>query len=143
MKVEKLPHELFLKTFEWVPRIAINVHVEDESGAVLLTQRAIEPKKGSWHYPGSFLLKNETIQNCIERVVTTELGAEIESGSELLGVFENLDADPRGHVVDVVYRVKLLGAMHATEETKALQFFHVLPEDISFHHDAVLKSLGF
>ena len=56
-KPERLPEKEFLETFKNVPRLAVNLLITDQNGRVLLTRRNIPPFLGSWHFPGSFLLK--------------------------------------------------------------------------------------
>lgn len=58
---KRLSQEEFLETFKNVPRVAINLIITDIDNKVLLTRRNISPCLGEWHFPGSFLLKNETI----------------------------------------------------------------------------------
>jgi 8-oxo-dGTP diphosphatase len=142
----KLPLEQFLETFTWAPRLALCVHVQNSRGEVALAQRAIEPGKGSWHYPGSFLLKDEPLRECLARVLESELGiVRSDFNSELIGLFENLDRDPRGHVVDAVYRITYSDdvVVNATQETQSAAFFAKIPEDMAFGHDTYLESLGF
>jgi ADP-ribose pyrophosphatase YjhB (NUDIX family) len=141
--VKRLPHESFLKTFELVPRVAINLLVENQDGNLLLAKRAIPPSPDVWHFPGSFLLKGETIQACLIRIAKDEINLELKGEPELAGVFEDLDKDPRGHVIDVVYRIRLKAdiSLKPTQETKELHFFKKIPTQIGFNHRETLLKL--
>lgn len=102
----KLPFDQFLKTFEFVPRMAVNLLVVRTDEAILLTRRKKPPFAGSWHLPGSFLLKGESLMECVHRVAKEEIGMDV-TGIELAGAFDDLAGDPRGHVVDMVYRCRI------------------------------------
>jgi len=144
---KKLPLSVFLKTFKNVPRLAINLIVTDKQNKVLLTRRNIEPSKGCWHFPGSYLLKNELIAEAQARIARDELGLELKKNESisLLGVFEDMDGDPRGHVIDVMYGFKLDNGREvgSTKESLEVKFFDKLPDNIGFNHRETLKKLGF
>ena len=138
-----LPLKLFLKTFEYVPRLAISLVVANRNGEVLLARRAMSPKKGFWHLPGGFVLRDESLRRCTQRVVKKELGVTISStAAKFMGVFENLHKDPRGHVVDLVYKMKI-DAPRPTEETQEVKYFKKLPSSIAFGHSNILRKLGY
>lgn len=141
---QKLPYDEFLKTFEKVPRVAISLFIENSNKEVLLAKRAISPGENTWHLPGSFILKGERIKDCIKRILENELGFQKEFTYKVANVFEDLDKDPRGHVIDMVYRVEATSDMQVlpTLETKEAMYFKSLPEHIGFNHLEVLHRLG-
>lgn len=141
---QKLPYDEFLKTFEKVPRVAISLLIENSEGLVLLTKRSISPEAGAWHLPGSFILKGESIEECVARILKTEAGHDGAHTYKVENVFEDLDKDPRGHVIDMIYRVE--GAViipRKTEESEEVEYFKHLPEGIGFNHLEVLHTLGY
>lgn len=147
----KLPFDQFLKTFELVPRIAVNLLVTRNDGAILLTRRKKPPFAGSWHMPGSFLLKSEPLMDCVHRVARQELGVDV-TDIELAGVFDDLAGDPRGHVVDVVYRCKIdrkneieieKGRKNSVGDTAEMRFSKKLPREVGFNHRDTLIRLGY
>jgi 8-oxo-dGTP diphosphatase len=148
-KPERLSEQEFLKTFKKVPRLAVNLIISDSDGRILLTRRNIPPFLGSWHLPGSFVLKNEPIADVQKRVAKDELGLKLEEDKDLslLGAFDDLDGDPRGHVVDLVYGLIVIDSskIKATEETLEVRFFDKdkLPKDIDFNHRDTLRELGY
>lgn len=140
-----LPPEVFLETFKHVPRLAVNVLVFNSQGQPALVKRSIEPLKDHWHMPGGFQLKRESLQECIKRIAKKELGIDLNpEEATLLGAFDDLDKDPRGHVVDLVYRYNLGQEENVTptEENKEIRFFTTLPKKIGFNHGDVLHELG-
>lgn len=145
MNYKKLSEEEFLKTFEHVPRVGISLLVKDKNGRILLTKRAKPPLEGLWHIPGSFLFKLETINDCLQRVAIDELNLNLFAKPQLLGVFDNIDKDPRGHVVDIVYGATVgddfLPKPH--KDTLEAKFFDKLPSNIGFNHAETLKKLGY
>ncbi len=140
--VQPLPLDVFLHTFTLVPRAAVCLLVRDDAGGVLLAQRAAGMSMaGAWHLPGAFVLRGEALAECAERVARKELGRSIVA-SRVFGFFEDLDGDPRGHVIDLVFEVDLDGPPVATEETGEVRFFSAVPEGLGFHHDRVLRAAG-
>lgn len=147
MRTKRLPQKLFLKTFQFVPRLAVNLLIEDGEGKVLLTKRKKEPYQDYWHLPGSFLLKGELLLRCAQRVVMEELDITLEENKlELAGVFDDIENDPRGHVVDIVYRYKIENEVFLIKpigDTKEVAFFGNLPIKMGFNHKETLRKLGF
>ncbi|MGV3619148.1 MAG: NUDIX domain-containing protein [Fimbriimonas sp.] len=143
-EIRLLPPDVFRHTFTLVPRVAICLLVRDAQGGVLLTQRAkeMETMPGAWHLPGAFVLLNETFEACADRIARKELGVPIDGAMRPLGFFEDLDADPRGHVVDLVFEVTLASDPVGTSETEGLRFFGVVPPDVAFHHDRIMRTAG-
>jgi ADP-ribose pyrophosphatase YjhB (NUDIX family) len=144
----KLPEKEFLETFQKVPRVAINLLITDSNERVLLARRNIPPCVGAWHFPGSFLLKNESIAKAQKRIAKDEFGLEIKNKDNLiiLGAFDDIEGDPRGHVVDIVYglSIKDTSTIKITRETLEVKFFdkNKLPSNIGFNHRDTLSSLG-
>ncbi len=142
--IKPLPLKLFLKTFDYAPRLAISLVVLNARGEVLLARRAIAPGVGSWHLPGGFILKGESFQQCIQRLVRKELGLKMSAKlAKQTGAFENLHKDPRGHVVDLIYILKVSAAPRPTKETQEIKFFKKLPAVIGFGHGDILRELGY
>ena len=136
----------FEKSFEYAPRVALNILVKNSKGEILLTKRAIEPERGSWHYPGGFILKGETLNKCFERISSKELGVKLDfKKTKLLGAFENIEGDARGHILDLIYEYKFSKniILSLTKETSEIKFFKKLPTKIGFSQRSILNKLGF
>lgn len=130
----KLSKEDFLKSFEFAPRLAIELLIENPKGELLLIKREHEPFIGDWHVPGGFLLKDEPINDCIRRLAKEELGLEINpKKTERLGLFETIGKDPRGHILHYPVRIKM-------SDIDDENYFSVIPRNtISFHLDFLEK----
>jgi len=142
-----LSQEEFLESFEKVPRMAIDLLVHDFDGNFLLTRRNIEPCIGVWHIPGGFVLKNETLCNCQKRIAQKELGIELTKAHNpcLVGAFDNIDGDPRGHCIELVYSFGIgsIEWTNTTLETMELKFFGMVPKQIGFKQERILMHFGY
>lgn len=144
--VKKLPKRLFLNTLKYVPRVAVDIIPKNAKREIALAQRNIPPLRGSWHMFGSFILKGESINACAKRIIKEEFGLSMRRPKlKLLGAFDDLGGDPRGHVVDIVYELRLnrRDALRPTRETKNIGFFKRLPKKIGFNHRETLGKLGY
>ena len=139
-----LPPEIFRHTFTLVPRVAVCLQVRGAKGEVLLARRSLEMETmpGAWHYPGACLWRGETIAACADRIARKELGVGIVGEPRPFGFFEDLDGDPRGHVIDLVLEVDLEGEPAITAETGELAYCAQIPPDVAFYHDRILRAAG-
>ena len=136
----KLPYDQFLKSFELAPRVAIDLWIKNEDGAVVYTKREVEPYKGLWHLPGSFILVGESVEECVKRLVDEELGLKINDSNFKL---RNLDEDLhelRGHVIHLVYEVKIVKA--EIMETENVRWLFEPPKDIIPTHRRIFLNLN-
>jgi ADP-ribose pyrophosphatase YjhB (NUDIX family) len=94
----------------------------EKDGAVLLVQRAVEPRKGDWCLPGGFIETGETIAEAVVREVMEETGLECHP-LEVLDVCSDLDGF-YGDILVVCYRVQNLGGtLKAGDDAANLDFF--------------------
>ncbi|MCB1322763.1 MAG: NUDIX hydrolase [Leptospiraceae bacterium] len=137
----RLPLDQFLKSFEWVPRVAVNVLIQTGAG-VLLTRRETEPHQGCWHFPGGFILKNERMEAALRRIAQDEL--DLQFGQyHLTGVFENLEGDPRGHIIDLVYHCNVdTDSLSRILQNPAHALFLSVPDGMGFGQEQILNALG-
>ncbi len=75
---------------------------------LLLIERANEPYKGKWAFPGGFMNIDETAGQCASRELLEETGLEINNWKEV-GVFSTVDRDPRERVVTVAFCAVVFG----------------------------------
>ena len=61
------------------PAAAVAGLIPDARGRLLITERAEEPKKGTWDLPGGFADPGETAEEALCREVKEELGLEVVS----------------------------------------------------------------
>lgn len=141
--IKRISPEKFEEVFSYVPRVAVDLIIKNKKNEILLAKRNIPPGVGKWHLPGSFPMLGETIGECIKRITRVELGFELKDAPKFLGIFENLDGDPRGHIIDLVYEIEVnsLGNLLPTEESMEIKFFRQLPV-VDFRHDQILKKFS-
>lgn len=75
---------------------------EDGALKVLLVRRGGEPYKGLWAFPGGFLQMKETAMEGALRELREETALEPAAIVEL-GVFSDVDRDPRERVITIAY----------------------------------------
>lgn len=89
------------------PHMAVTVDCviftyEDWKLKVLLVRRGGEPFKGEWAFPGGFLHMDETAEEGALRELREET-ALIPSAIGQLGVFSDVDRDPRERVITIAW----------------------------------------
>lgn len=75
---------------------------EDRQLKVLLVRRGADPFKGKWALPGGFLRMNETAEQGALRELREET-ALVPSAIIQLGVFSDVDRDPRERVITIAW----------------------------------------
>ena len=108
---------------------------------VLLVRRGAEPYQGQWAFPGGFLRNSETAREGAMRELREETSLE-PSGIGELGVFSDLDRDPRERVITIAWYAlvkptKVVGGDDAAEAA----WFPVdeLPP-LAFDHEKIFKA---
>lgn len=113
-----------------------------EGLSVLLIKRKIEPFKGGWAIPGGFLLKNESLEEAVQRELQEETGVKVNF-LEQLYTFGNPQRDPRSRIVTVAYFGLVRQSdfeLHAATDAEDAQWFNVkaLPK-LAFDHSEILE----
>lgn len=89
-----------------------------EDGAILLVRRAIEPRMGTWVFPGGYMDVGETAEEAAARETREEALLEVED-LRLIGVYTRTEAG----VVVIVYEGRALGEPSAGEECLEVAWF--------------------
>ena len=76
---------------------------EDWKLKVLLVRRGGDPCKGMWAFPGGFLRMNETAEEGALRELREETSLSPSSPIVQLGVFSDVDRDPRERVITIAF----------------------------------------
>lgn len=92
-------------------------------GAILLGRRAIEPRVGSWVFPGGFIDVGETTEEAAQRETMEEACLEV-ANLRLVGVYTRLEPG----VVVIVYSGDAVSEAEAGHETTEVRWF--APEEI-------------
>src|SRR3989344_1167630 len=121
---------------------AVIFQLIDDELAVLLTQREINPFKGSWALPGGLDPIEETTYKAMERILKEKTNVKVSQLGfiEKLYTFDTIAGNPHGPAVTVVYVG--LGknvTPRATPVSRNSQFFSVskIPKLAFDHNDIV------
>lgn len=113
---------------------------KDGQVLVLLIQRGNEPYKGHWAFPGGFLNMDETVERCAERELEEETGIVL-SGMQLVGVYSDVERDPRGRVITAAYTaMTTMPEAKAADDAAAAKWWPLdaLPK-LAFDHARILE----
>lgn len=115
---------------------------EEKDLKVLLIQRAQEPFKDSWAFPGGFAEVGESLDCTARRELEEETGLKDVSLKQLY-TFSAPDRDPREHVITVAYYALIPFAdqkLHAASDAGNAAWFSTdnIP-DLAFDHEKILQ----
>ena len=129
MEIKKLSPEEFEEIYTKVPRICVEVVIQNENG-ILLTKRQIEPSKGLWHFPGGGVLFGETLEETVKRIAKEELNLNVEI-IKFLGTIEYPEKQEIfGHTISLAYLVKVNpGEIKLNWQASEFGFFKEIPEN--------------
>jgi 8-oxo-dGTP diphosphatase len=127
------------------PRPAVTadcvVFSNDSDGlSVLLIERANEPFKGCWAFPGGFMEMDEDAEDCAKRELKEETGLEIRTMRQL-GAFTDVNRDPRGRTISIAYYAFVEKAeVKGADDAAQAKWFPVdsVPA-LAFDHDKILR----
>lgn len=78
MTATKLPPDQFALVVERAPLVAIDLILGDQDNRYLLGLRQNEPARNNWFVPGCCILKNETLEQALNRLMAEELGIDLQ-----------------------------------------------------------------
>jgi 8-oxo-dGTP diphosphatase len=114
-----------------------------DGNSIYLIRRKYDPFKGLWSLPGGFLnCDQETLEEAAIRELKEETGLITRDiDLELFCINSSPKRDPRGHVIDHVYRVnKYNGLPESNDDADDIKLFNLnkLPQELAFDHQKVL-----
>ncbi len=115
--------------------------LDDDAVFVLLIKRLNPPFKDSWALPGGFLDPCEDLKACALRELREETSVDL-TDTELIGIYDDPNRDPRGRVVSVAYAAvvnKNSVNPKAADDAKSLAW-HPLQKlpDLAFDHQRII-----
>ena len=94
---------------------------------VLLLRRAIQPRYGTWTFPGGFMEIDETVEECAVREAEEEVGIRVRLG-EMVALYSRPAPQAPG-IVSIVYRGRVVeGRVRLGREALEARWFR--PEEI-------------
>lgn len=110
--------------------------------SVLLVERAQDPFKGRWAFPGGFMNIDETAEQCAARELEEETGVKAVPMEQLLTV-STVNRDPRERVISVVFFAVVDRAgckIRAGDDAHDVRWFPIdgIPP-LAFDHDEILR----
>ena len=128
------------------PRPAVTadcvIFCNDSDGlSVLLIERANDPFKGCWAFPGGFMDMEENAEDCAKRELKEETGMEVRS-LEYLGTFSEVNRDPRGRTITIAYYavVEKSDVIGAYDASQARWFPIDSIPSLAFDHEEILRA---
>ncbi|GAA5177576.1 NUDIX hydrolase [Modicisalibacter zincidurans] len=112
------------------PRVIAGAILERE-GRLLLCQRGIPPRVGTWTLPAGFMERGESVEETAHREVWEETGIH----AEILTPYSIFSVPPTNELY-IIYRARLLGWNDAPgHETQAVDWFRAeeIPWDAIFY----------
>ena len=106
------------------PRPAVTadavVITKSERRKVLLIQRANDPYRGCWAFPGGFMDMDETAEQCAFRELKEETGLQLSEAIQI-GCYSDVNRDPRGRTLSVAYLMFVDNEMPVSGQDDAVQ----------------------
>ena len=133
---KKAPKQVYDKTRKYFPLSCVDLLIF-KNNSILLTKRTINPAKGSWHLPGSIILKGEKMEDTVARSAKEELNLNVKI-QKYLGVYQNLDNFRNDISHGFIVRVKN-GKLKTDFQSSELKFFKKIPKNTMSHHKKEIK----
>jgi len=117
----------------------VEIYIEGAFKGIVLIER-LNPPYGR-ALPGGFMDIGETIEHCLKREMSEEVGLDVEIEG-LLGLYSDPNRDPRFHTVSAVYICKANALPQAGDDAKSVQV--VALEDLDkekfvFDHQKIVE----
>ncbi|MEM1659247.1 MAG: NUDIX hydrolase [Candidatus Jordarchaeales archaeon] len=128
------------------PLLAVDAVIVGKDGeSIILVKRSNPPFKDYYALPGGFVEVGEKLEEALKREVMEETGLEIEV-ERMIGVYDDPNRDPRGHVVTVAYLCREVGgelrAATDAKEARKFAFDEVKCLKLAFDHEKILRDAG-
>ncbi|NJL81874.1 MAG: NUDIX hydrolase [Chloroflexaceae bacterium] len=109
-------------------------------GQIVLVRRR---DTGQWSLPGGLVDWGETVATAARRELREETGLELIKLRRLVGVYSNMERDPRIHSIAILVEAEVQGALaveDAAEISEARAFsLEAVPGNLAHDHDRLLS----
>lgn len=117
----------------------VEIYIDDAFKGIVLIDR-LNPPYGT-ALPGGFMDIGETIESCVKREMSEEIGLDVEI-EHLLGLYSDPSRDPRFHTMSAVYICKAFALPQAGDDAKSTKI--VALEDLGqekfvFDHGKIIE----
>ncbi len=125
------------------PFLAVDAVIIGKDGrSVILIRRLNPPFKDYYALPGGFVEVGERLEDALKREVREEAGLEVEV-ERIIGIYDEPNRDPRGHVVTVAYLCREVGgelkASTDAKDAKRVAIEELANIKLAFDHEKILK----
>lgn len=117
----------------------VEIYLDGDFKGIVLIDR-LNPPHGT-ALPGGFMDIGETIEACLKREMSEEIGLEVEI-EHLLGLYSDPSRDPRFHTVSAVYICKADALPQAGDDAKSAKTValeDLYKEHFVFDHGAIIE----
>ncbi|MBS7247171.1 MAG: NUDIX hydrolase [Candidatus Jordarchaeales archaeon] len=125
------------------PLLTVDAVIIGKDGeSIILVKRLNPPFKDYYALPGGFVEVGERLEEALRREVKEETGLEVEV-ERIIGIYDEPDRDPRGHVVTVAYLCREVeGELRASTDAKEAKRFTLKEAaslKLAFDHEKILR----
>jgi 8-oxo-dGTP diphosphatase len=122
-------------TLPSTPALATDCVIFNRRGRVLLIRRGHEPCAGKHALTGGFVKIGETVVSACRREVKEETGIAVAELT-LVGVYSDIDRDPRGHIVSVAFMTEVGNEIQPQVGSDAMsaEWVDMRDVDLAFDH---------
>src|SRR4029078_6091318 len=127
-------------TLPRTPALATDCVVFDPVGRVLLIRRGHEPSTGKHALPGGFVKIGETVMCACRREGKEETRIDVAEIT-LVGVYSDIDRDPRVHIVSVAFMTELAdeSGPRVGSDALSVEWVEMRDVDLAFDHARILS----
>jgi ADP-ribose pyrophosphatase YjhB (NUDIX family) len=128
---QPLTYEEFKSIYSKVPRLCVDLIIQNENKEILLIKRNAHNWIGQWHTPGGTVHYREPLHDALARIAKEELGIDIIPG-EVIGYLEYPTEEQErgyGYSVSINFQVKIKNGIPVGQNGEEIDYFNPIPEN--------------